>query len=522
MMNDEQRRLFNLLVRLDKFLKKHDIEYYIDGGTLIGAIRNRGFLPWDDDVDTVMTRANYEKLLAVADELHDEGLDLACYERYNDYTKHSVKVIDLSTTMILYGDIVHRHSCGTQVDIFIFDPLPANKVNEYTKYFSVYTELLTYNYLDNEKVVKYIPTYKKYKFLMHFLGRDRVLKMLRDKLFCYTEEESDYFILRYHEPDLFYDKGILQRPKYAEFEGYTFPIPTRSEDFLRTMYDDSWAIVPQISEQLPHNDIRDLNVSGNNYYDDLYKFLDLKKANRTFNLRKRYSISRLPSKLGKDKYEARFAVLSAECQLKDTIDVENINKLFEEKKYWEICDIIEPIVNYRRHLIKGDILPEFSSDFYVKSLYSLICCGKYYRADIICGIAKRYFNNDDFDDIAMLIKICRDLAIALDNKRYSDAENIVNKYFEKYSDVVDFIKAKIIVELQNNNSKQLYDNKIINMGLKLHNRDGELLKLYGDIIKDVFGKDKAMDYYREAVNNTRNGLVWLELKEKYGLQPEVL
>ena len=137
-MNSEQKHLFEMLVKLDKFLKKHNIDYYIDGGTLIGAIRNRGFLPWDDDVDTVMTRANYEKLLKVADELYDEGMDLACYERYNDYTKNSVKVIDLTTTMILYGDIVHRRAAGLQVDIFIFDPVPKEKIHEYTQYFSVY------------------------------------------------------------------------------------------------------------------------------------------------------------------------------------------------------------------------------------------------------------------------------------------------------------------------------------------------------------------------------------------------
>lgn len=518
MMNDEQKRLFDLLVRLDKFLKKHDIEYYIDGGTLIGAIRNKGFLPWDDDVDTVMTRDNYEKLLAVADELHDEGLDLACYERYNDYTKHSVKVIDLSTTMILYGDIVHRHSCGTQVDIFIFDPVPASKIHEYTKYFSVYTELLTYNYLDNEKVVSYIPTYRKYRIMMLFLGRDRVLNILRKKLFCYTEEESDFFILRYHEPDLFYDKGILQRPKYAEFEGYVFPIPTRPEDFLRTMYDDSWAIIPEISDQLPHNDIRDLDVSGNNYFDDLYQFLDLKKAKHTFNMRKHFSIKRLPYKVKKDEYEARFAVLSAECQLKETIDTETIDRLFKEKKYRDICDIAAPILKYRKYIKKGRILPDFGEDFYEKVILSFICCGQYYVADTINYVAKAVFNSEVFQELDNLIAECRKLAIALDNKDFSVVEDIVGKNFRNNSDIVDFTKAKIIIGLRQNESKKLYKDNLIQDSLDIHKSDGELLKLYGDILKEVYGLDSAMDYYKKAVNNTRNGLVLLELKEKYALQ----
>lgn len=521
-MTDEQKRLFDLLVRLDKFLKKHDIEYYIDGGTLIGAIRNKGFLPWDDDVDTVMTRANYEKLLAVADELKDEGLDLACYERYSDYTKHSVKVIDLKTTMILYGDIVHRHSCGTQVDIFIFDPVPASKTEEYSKYFSVYTELLTYNYLDNEKVVKYISTYRKYKFLMSFLGRERVLKMLREKLFCYSEEESDYFILRYHEPDLFYDKGILQRPKYAEFEGYTFPIPTRPEDFLRTMYDDSWAIIPQISEQLQHNDIRDLDISGNNYYDDLYQFLDLKKAKHVFNRRKKYSISRLKPKLEAEKYEAVFTVLRIESELRESLDTAYIDELFDNKKYWEICDLTESIIRYRKYIVKSELLPDFEQDFYRKVIYSYICCGKYYSVDSIMPVIEKVFKSEIFKELSDLIKELRKLSILLDNKKYKEAKNVLDCYFEKYSDVTDLIKAKIIVEKNIGNIKELSDNQIIESGLIIHERDGEMVKLYGDIVLETDGEKAAMEYYEKAVNRTRNGLVLLELNEKYGLQPEVL
>ena len=64
MMNELHENLFKLLIELDTLCRENDIDYFLSGGTALGAIRNQCFLPWDDDIDLFITRENWKKLYA--------------------------------------------------------------------------------------------------------------------------------------------------------------------------------------------------------------------------------------------------------------------------------------------------------------------------------------------------------------------------------------------------------------------------------------------------------------------------
>ena len=65
-----------MLKEIDRICRKHQIQYMLDAGTLLGAVRHKGFIPWDDDVDLVFTRENYERFAQVVRKELPEGMEL--------------------------------------------------------------------------------------------------------------------------------------------------------------------------------------------------------------------------------------------------------------------------------------------------------------------------------------------------------------------------------------------------------------------------------------------------------------
>jgi lipopolysaccharide cholinephosphotransferase len=115
----------NMLRAFVDICAKLNLRYYLLGGTLLGAVRHQGFIPWDDDIDLGMPRADYEIFLREGQKHLPEHLFLQCLATEPHYCANFAKIRDSRSTFVEYSVRRHRINHGVYIDIFPLDYYPA-------------------------------------------------------------------------------------------------------------------------------------------------------------------------------------------------------------------------------------------------------------------------------------------------------------------------------------------------------------------------------------------------------------
>ena len=121
-----QSVLVEMLQVLDELCRKHNLRYYLYYGSLLGAVRHGGFIPWDDDADIAMPRKDYDRFVEIAERELPRGYFMQSYRTERDYRHPFAKVRKDGTTCIVNN---HRHirmHQGIFVDVFPLESLPRN------------------------------------------------------------------------------------------------------------------------------------------------------------------------------------------------------------------------------------------------------------------------------------------------------------------------------------------------------------------------------------------------------------
>ena len=129
-----QKNEIKVLENFIKIASKHNLKYFLYGGTLLGAIRHKGFIPWDDDVDVIMPRSDYEIFLKVAKEELPNNMFLQTCLTDPYYSLPYAKIRKVNTS---YIEMTTRHRKkmvnGVFIDIFPLDEYPYSKLSFFDK-----------------------------------------------------------------------------------------------------------------------------------------------------------------------------------------------------------------------------------------------------------------------------------------------------------------------------------------------------------------------------------------------------
>lgn len=121
-----QLRLLELLKEVHAAFERAGLRYYMVDGTLLGAVREGGFIAWDDDIDIAMPRPDYERLISEHKDILPNYLEFVCYETDDSYPLHFGKIQDARTTLIERPHLYYLG--GIYIDVFPIDGAPEGKI----------------------------------------------------------------------------------------------------------------------------------------------------------------------------------------------------------------------------------------------------------------------------------------------------------------------------------------------------------------------------------------------------------
>lgn len=252
MLRKAQLRMLEILVAVDKICKKNNIPYWLDYGTLLGAVRHGGFIPWDDDVDISMMKEDYDRFLTIAPKELPEQFVIQNTSTEKFFPYSITRIVDLKSETIRSGTMSYSHSKkkhrGLWIDIF---PIEKGNVRLYQwlnpLYGRCFRRVHHFEPFNLSVLIAYLlfPPVWLVKRFLDFLNNfcDKELRMheLGEEIVCKQKHYSDYL-----------------PTKDIRFENIMLLVPNHTEKVLIDYYGDYMQIPPENEREIHLADIVDI------------------------------------------------------------------------------------------------------------------------------------------------------------------------------------------------------------------------------------------------------------------------
>ena len=249
-----------VLMEIDRVCKLHDIEYFADWGTLLGAVRHGGFVPWDDDLDIVMKREDYQKFMTVARFDMEEGFDVQTFRNQKDFWLFMGKVVGKNRFCFEKEHLRRFHNFPyiACVDIFVLDyahrdPAKEEERKTICKYMLGIADGIVEGQLMQKEKEEYLQNLEKmtgqrFKRITDPVEMGRYLYEEVEKRFAEVpEQEADYLVQMFpwglKQNVNYYPKEYYENPVRIPFECMEIPVSPVYDKMLRMRYGEYWKLV---------------------------------------------------------------------------------------------------------------------------------------------------------------------------------------------------------------------------------------------------------------------------------------
>lgn len=515
-----QKNLLDLMKRLDLFFRENDLDYYLLGGSLIGALRHNGFIPWDDDMDIMVTRDVYEQLITMEDKLPDD-IEFVCLENSPEFCKPYGMFSLKTDTCTSYSRFFWGGRCmGTAIDVFVMDDMNSEDFDEFFKTLVLHQDVIYRIKLSSEKVADFKDEYYAYKDREKTEGRDAVIKELRDKLKSFSKKDCDKRVVTtWGRSNLrTYSIDWVQKPKYVKFEDTEFAVPTKPEACLRLQYGYDWYMIPEDTEQITHDFCINPDISYNNYYSDMDRFIDWGPAFEAIDASKRIKIENLDIIYKVRRFWQEVTVNRIMMRYGSMTDSDRL-QMIADGDYYGFLDVMQPFLAYRGSFTGAGMTDSVSDTVLAEWLKQLILSGRYYHAIKVSKAFCRGRHGEEIERVLGLLDRVSELAACWQDGDEAGVKSTLARIpAEVQNDIPDCILAK--------GSLDSYDREeligICRHYLKSYERNYDIMKLLGDLLWAKGSEEEAMELYHTVNDNSRNGLDLLDLNNRFGLEPGYL
>lgn len=254
-----QLKELDTLVYFKEFCDKNNLLFYLCGGCCIGSLRTGGFIPWDDDIDILMPRDDYEKLYKLWDNDKQERFKLLRTDEKIFTGNIFTTIVDTETTCVKANQAHLDIPFGIMMDIFPIDGCPKGKFKRTMQKLNamIYSLFLAQIVPENHGGIMALGS----KFLLSIIkspkAREKKWRNAERRMSKYKIADCEYITelcegVHSMQPE--YPKEWFASAVYREFEGLQMPIPVGYDPYLKKAFGDYMTLPPE-DKQKPHHDM---------------------------------------------------------------------------------------------------------------------------------------------------------------------------------------------------------------------------------------------------------------------------